>query len=152
GPAGVMVKVAAPDVLPPGPGLNTVTEAWPAEAMSEAGIAATSRVALTNVVVRSEPFQRTCELEATFEPVTVRLKPAPPAVADVGLRREMAGAGAGAVMVKVAAPEVPPPEPGLNTVTAACPVEATSAAGIAATRRVALTNVVVRSEPFQRTC
>jgi hypothetical protein len=36
------VKFNDPDVPPPGVGLNTVTERLPAEAMSDAGIAAVS--------------------------------------------------------------------------------------------------------------
>src|SRR5262245_44202391 len=54
-------------------------------------------------------------------------------------------------MVKVWRLEVPPPGAGLKTVTAAIPLVAMSADGIAAVSCVAETNVVGRSAPFQRT-
>ena len=47
------------DAPPPGAGLNTVTLAVPAVAMSANVIAAVSCVPLTYVVVRFSPFQRT---------------------------------------------------------------------------------------------
>ena len=55
------LKVRAADVPPPGAGENTVTCALPAVAMSAAGMAALNCVALTTVVVRSVPFQRTLD-------------------------------------------------------------------------------------------
>ena len=66
GPPVLIVKVVAPDVPPPGPGLNTVTEAWPADAMSDAEIDARNAIVLplessTGSVVRFDPFQRTTE-------------------------------------------------------------------------------------------
>src|SRR2546422_74420 len=63
-PGGVllsMVNTSALEVPPPGVGENTVTDAVPAVARSAAVTAAVSRVALTNVVVRAAPFQRTLE-------------------------------------------------------------------------------------------
>ncbi len=53
--------------------------------------------------------------------------------------------------VKFTGADVPPPGPGVNTVTCAVPTAATSAAEIAACRLVLLTNVVGRAAPFQRT-
>jgi hypothetical protein len=47
---------------------NTVTWAVPAAAMSEAGMVAVSWVAETNVVVRSDPFQRTTAPLTKLEP------------------------------------------------------------------------------------
>ncbi len=58
----LIVKVLVLDVPPPGAGLDTVTVAVPATAMSAAVIAAVNRVADTYVVVRFAPFQRTTEL------------------------------------------------------------------------------------------
>src|SRR2546425_5533778 len=55
------VKVCGFDVPPPGAGLNTVTCAVPATAMSAGGITAVSCVAETYVVARFAPFQRTTE-------------------------------------------------------------------------------------------
>src|SRR4029453_1931483 len=76
---GVIVKVCAVDTPPPGVGVNTVTDAVPAVAMSVAGIAAVSWVALTTVVVRAAPFHRTTELATKFDPVTVSVNAGPPA-------------------------------------------------------------------------
>lgn len=55
-------------------------------------------------------------------------------------------------MVKVRLLEVPPPGPGLVTVTCAVPTFAMSAAVIAACTCEPRTNVVVRFEPFHFTC
>lgn len=64
----------------------------------------------------------------------------------------MTGEGlAGLLIVKVAEFEVPPPGEGVDIVTWAVPVEATSAAEIAACNCVALTNVVWRLAPFHCT-
>ena len=79
------------EVPPPGVGLNTVTLAVPAMAMSEARIEAVSWVEETYVVVRSAPFQRTTELETKFVPFTVSVKAGPPAVAELGLRLVVVG-------------------------------------------------------------
>jgi hypothetical protein len=52
----LIVKVWALEVPPPGAGVNTVTWAVPANAMSKAEIAAVNRVEETYVVVRFAPF------------------------------------------------------------------------------------------------
>jgi hypothetical protein len=91
--AGLMVKVWAEEVPPPGVGLKTVTLAVPWVAMSEARIAAVSCEAETYVVVLSAPFQRTLEPEMKLLPVTVRVKADPPAVAELGLMLERLGTG-----------------------------------------------------------
>ncbi len=59
--------------------------------MSEAGIAAVNWVEETNVVVRSDPFQRTTEPVTKLLPLTVRVKAVPPALAVAGLRLVMVG-------------------------------------------------------------
>jgi hypothetical protein len=79
-----MVNVSAPEVPPAGVGVNTVTEAVPAVAMSLAGTAAVNCVALSGVVTSATPFHFTVEVLMKFVPVTVRVKPAPPAVAEEG--------------------------------------------------------------------
>src|SRR5882724_3947308 len=89
----VIVKVRAFEVPPPGLGLLTVMLAVPAVRMSLAGIEAVNWVALTKVVVRSNPFHRTVEAETKLVPVTVRVKPGNPASAELGLSPEIAGAG-----------------------------------------------------------
>ena len=136
---------------PPGAGFKTVTTAVPAVAMSLAGIAAERLVPLTNVVVRGELFHRTTEPEMKLLPLTVSVKPAPPAVAEFGLRLLTDGTGFGGVTVNVTPFEAPPPGPGLNTVTVRGPEVEMSLAGIAAVRLVVLPNVVVRFAPCQRT-
>jgi hypothetical protein len=72
-----------------------------------------------------------------LEPVTVKVKADPPAVADAGLIVVSTGAGLGAMIVKVCALDVPPPGVGLNTVTEAVPAVAMSAAVMAAVSCVA---------------
>jgi hypothetical protein len=89
----VMVNVWGPETPPPGAGLNTVTWAVPAVAMSEAGMVAVSCVGETKVVVRSEPFQRTTEPLTKLVPFTVRGKLAPPAAAELGLMLVVVGTG-----------------------------------------------------------
>jgi hypothetical protein len=88
-------------VPPPGAGLNTLTDAVPATALSAAGIAAVNRVAETYVVVRSAPFQRTTELDTKLVPFTVNVNALPPAVAEVGLRLVATGMGFALLIVKV---------------------------------------------------
>jgi hypothetical protein len=131
------VNVRALEVPPPGAGLNTVTWTVPAAAISEAEIAAVSCVEDINVVVRFDPFQRTIEPATKLVPLTVSVNPAPPEVADVGLKLEVVGAGL--LIVSVRALEVPPPGEAVNTVTEAVPAVAISDAGIAAVNRVAET-------------
>ena len=144
----------ATDVPPPGVGLKTVTCAVPAAAVSAANITAFSWVALTNVVARSFPFQRTTEPVTKLEPFTVIVRSGPPVAALAGVNDVKAGAGllpAGTLTTKVCMAEVPPPGPGVTTVTCALPAAAMSLAGIAAVNCVALPNVVVRFVPFHCT-
>ena len=82
--AALMVNVSGVDVPPPGVGVNTVTEAVPAVAMSPAGTAAVNCVALPKVVVRAVPFHCTTDVLMKFVPVKVNMKAGPPAVAEVG--------------------------------------------------------------------
>src|SRR5436309_15107698 len=145
----VMVKVRAPDVPPPGNGVNTVIWVVPAVVMSLEEMAARNSVLLTNVVVRSEPFQRTTDGAAKLAPLTVSVNPAPPAVALLG--ESEPAVGAGGLIVNVRALDVSPIGKKSNTVTCADPVRATSLAGIAARNSVLLTKVLVRFAPFQRT-
>ena len=66
-------------------GFEAVTCAVPAEAMSEAGMAAVNRVLLTNVVLRALPFHLTVAPGKKFVPFTVRLNAGPPTIALDGL-------------------------------------------------------------------
>ena len=98
-----IVKVKELEVPPPGAGLETATDAVPADAMSDALTAACNPPLETNVVVRAVPFHRTVEEEIKFVPLMVRVRLAAPAVADAGLKEVTVGAGFGF--------ELPPVEP-----------------------------------------
>ena len=101
-----------------------MTCAVPGAAISVAGIAAVNWVALTNVVVRSAPFQRTVEPATKFEPVTESVKAGPPADAFVGASEAKAGTElpvVGVLIVNVCVADVPPPGVGLNMLTCALP-------------------------------
>jgi hypothetical protein len=150
GPVGaVTVKVLAADVPPPGAGVATVTGTGPWVAMSAAEIVARSWVALTTVVGRAPPFQRTTDVATKPLPFTVSVSPVLPAGVLVG--DSVPATGTGAVTEKLTLPDVPPPGAGVETLTGTDPGVARSAAVMAARSRVALTKVVVRSAPFQRT-
>ncbi len=79
-------KISAFEVPPPGEGLNTLTWAVAAVAMSVAGIEAVNCVSLTKVVPRSLPFQRTTDLGTKFAPTTVKARDGPPAIELEGNR------------------------------------------------------------------
>src|SRR5262245_20864565 len=112
-----MVSERAPEVPPPGAGVNTVMLGFPAATISLAVMAAVSCVDETNVVVRLTPLTWTIEPLVKLEPVAVRVKAAPPAEAVVGLMLERIGAGVGAAMIRARGFEVPPPDPGVDTPT-----------------------------------
>lgn len=148
----LIVKVKPFDVPPPGEGLVTVTVTRSPDAMSLAGIATVNCVALTKVVVRALPFHCTVEPLMKFVPLTVSVKPVPPAVTAFGLKPVIVGMGFCAwPILKLTALDVPPPGAGLLTVTLDVPVVAMSVAGICAVSCVALTNAVVRALPFHCT-
>jgi xanthosine utilization system XapX-like protein len=147
--AALTVNVEAAEVPPPGAGFVTVTGKLPTAAMSATVIAAVTWVALTKVVVRAFPLNFTEEVETKPVPFTVRVKAAPPAVAPFGESEVIVGAGL--LIVKVCAPEVPPPGAGLVTVTFTEPAVAMSVARIAAVICVALTKVVALAAPLKFT-
>ena len=94
-----MVNVVALEVPPPGVGLNTVTWALPAVAMSDPRMLACKLVTrppgvTVGVVVRFDPFHLTMEYEVNVLPLTVRVKPDSPAVLLLGLSEVMTGNGA----------------------------------------------------------
>src|SRR5438477_80722 len=149
GPPALTGRLSAADVPPPGAAVVTVTLATPATARSVAGIAAVSWVALTKVVVRVAPFHLTVLPLTKPVPATVSVKAGPPTRALLGVRP--VSVGAGLFTVNVCAAEVPPPGAGVTTVTCGVPAVARSEAGIAAVSWVALTSVVVRAAPLQRT-
>jgi hypothetical protein len=114
--ATLTVNASTFDVPPPGAGVDTVTCGEPAVAMSVAEIIAWSRVAFTKVVGRPAPFHWTTDAGAKSVPVTVNVKPGPPAFALDGDSMPRMGAGFG-LIVSVAVLDVPPAGDGLKTVT-----------------------------------
>jgi hypothetical protein len=90
-----IVKVNGPEVPPPGAGVETVTIAVPAVAMSEVLIAASKLVLETKVVVRALPFHWTVEEEMKLVPVTVSVNAAPPATTELGFSEPVATEGLG---------------------------------------------------------
>jgi hypothetical protein len=149
--AAVTVKVRVADVPPPGAGVNTVTGTARAVARSLALSAMRSWVALTTVVARSAPFQR-ATVEATKPlPLRVSVVAALPETALAGDRLLSTGTGEVATTVNVRTADVPPPGAGVNTVTETARAVARSAVLRAMRSCVALTTVVVRVTPFQRT-
>lgn len=79
-------------------------------------------------------FHLTTELAIKFEPLTVNVNAAPPAVALVGLRLVSTGIGlpAGGFTVRLTELDNPPPGNGLKTVIGNEPPVCTSAAVICA--------------------
>jgi hypothetical protein len=75
------VKTKAFETPPFDPVLNTVTGTASADATSPASIVAVNCVAFTNVVVRVDPFHCTTDDDVKFEPLTVSVKGAAPALA-----------------------------------------------------------------------
>lgn len=149
GTAPVIVNVRAAEVPPPGEGLITVTLAVLAELMSVGAMAACKLVLETKVVERVLPFHWIVDVGTKFVPVTVNVKPAPPAGAEFGFTD--ATVGAGLSMVKVSALDVPPPGVGVETVTVTVPLVAMSTAVICACSWVLDTKVVGRALPFHCT-
>ena len=77
----------------------TVMLAVPAVTIRLVGTTAASCEELTKVVANEEAPQLTVASAVKFAPLTVSVKAAPPAVADAGLRLEMAGEGRAALMI-----------------------------------------------------
>lgn len=71
-------------------------------------------------MVREEPFQTTVEPDRKPEPLIIRVKLGPPAVAEFGLRAEIAGVGA--LIVKLSVFDVVPS--GFRTLMLMLPCEA----------------------------
>jgi hypothetical protein len=95
GAGAAIVKTSGFEVPPPGEGLETATLAAPAEAMSEAEMAAVTVADETKVVARALPVQVTEAPGTKSEPVTVRVRAAPPAVAELGESEASDGTGFG---------------------------------------------------------
>jgi len=93
GNGSLIVNVIAADTPPPGAEFNTVTAAVPPTAISMAGTTAVSCVPLTTVVASATPFHFTTVPATKFVPVSVSVKPAPPAFAVVGESIARTGCG-----------------------------------------------------------
>jgi hypothetical protein len=91
---GLMVKVSAPDVPPPGEGVDTLTGTEAAVASSLAAMSACSWLALTSLVVRTAPFHRTTEEATKPLPLTVSVNGPLPAIVEAGDRLVITGTGA----------------------------------------------------------
>jgi hypothetical protein len=113
--------------------------------MSLAEIAMVSCVELTNAVDRAVPLKFTMEPVTKFDPFTVRVNPAAPATALVGLIDEIVGEGLNTVNSTEV--EAPPPGSGLKTKTTPVPPLAMSLLRISALSCVVLTNVAFRACP-----
>ena len=144
--------------------MNTLTLAEPGVAMSVAGTFAVKLVLLTKVVVSGPEFHAIVEPGVwttlftimgakKFEPFTVSMKAPLPEAALAGERLVIEGPPfCTAFIAKVAASEGPPGS-GFVTVTAAMPELATSVARIdTASCKVVAFTLLVRIEPFQKTC
>src|SRR5712691_8362469 len=87
-----MVKVSGADSPPLSFGSKTVSEKLPAATISVASIAVFNCVESTNAVVLSRPLTRITKPLTNPVPLTVRLNPAPPAIALEGERLLTLGA------------------------------------------------------------
>jgi hypothetical protein len=98
----VIGKKATLEVPPPGPGLNTVTDAVPAVATKDDGTAAVNCELLTKVVVSALPLKLTVLLGPNPVPFTVSVNPAPPGATLIGERLSVKGTGLVSAKVLVA--------------------------------------------------
>lgn len=138
---GVIVKVCAVLVPPPGNGVKTVTATVPAEMILVAGTTAVNCVGLIKVVTRAAPFQLITEPLIKSVPVTVNVNAVLPAIVVFGLIAVSTGGGLLTIMlliVKSSEPLVPPPGAPENTVIFAVPAVAIFAAGMDAVNCVEL--------------
>ena len=137
--------------MPPPAGFVTVTFTVPAVVMSAAGMVATTCVLVTDEGVIAGLVPKFTVAPATNPvPVRVKVKAAPPRMAEVGARDVSAGPEAG-LIVNDRLPDVPPPGAGFVTLTVAVPAVVISAAVIAAVNCVALTKVVALAAPLNFT-
>lgn len=114
-----IVKDASVELTPE---LDTVIEAVPADAISEAGMMAVNCVELTNVVLRADPFQLMTDAFTPFTkfvPITVRVNPAGlhDGVVFDEVVEDDKDVMVGGRIVNGSPPEVPPPGPIVSTLT-----------------------------------
>jgi hypothetical protein len=145
----LIVNVCAFEVPPPGVGFTTVMDAVPAVAISPAVIAAVTVVLEMKVVARAKPLKSTVEDALKLVPVTVSVRPFPPAMVEVGEIEIVVGTGL--LTVSVCAPDVPPPGPGFTTVMESVPPTVISAAGTVMVTVVLEISVVTNGTPLKST-
>ena len=121
------VNVAPAEVPPPGVGLKTVTSLLPSETTSVAPISAFSCELFTNVVGRSDPFQRTTDVGTKSEPCTASVNAAPPKDVPPGDKEVRVGCGFGVTAMVTA---LDASVPGLLTVIESVPIVVRPAAGM----------------------
>jgi hypothetical protein len=119
---GMTAKKSEPEVTPPT--LTDIATVPPVEISADATVAVNWEV-LTTVVGRDMPFHCTTADGRNPLPLTVSVKPAPPAPTDVGVIAEIVGP-----TEKIAEFEAAPP--GFTTEIVISPAEAISAAGTTA--------------------
>jgi hypothetical protein len=143
GEPGLTTKVSEFDVVPPG--VPTLTVALPLPAIALAGTDAVSCVALLKLLVRDAPFHNTTSPEVKLLPLTVSVKPGPPATAFAGEREFSAGTAV--IIAKLKVFDVAPLE--VLTLIDSVPGLAIDAAGTDAVSCVVPAKTVVSGEPFQ---
>ena len=111
--------------------------------MTLAGTKAVNCVALTKVVASTELTICTVAPDTNPVPFIVRVKPALPAVTELGFSEVMLGFGG--PMVKITLLETIPPD---STVTVPVPGKAYKLVGARAVNWVELTKVVPNTDPF----
>jgi len=145
--ADVIVKVSELDAAPPG--FRTVTDADPGAAIRLAGTCAVNCDELTKLVPdNADPFHTICAPDKNPCPLSVNVKAAPPAIAEVGLNVDIGGEAtfeiANGSTFDVALVPL-----GLMIVILTVPEPAISPALTIAVNCEELTNVVGSSPPFQ---
>src|SRR5258707_13303933 len=108
--------------------------AGPTVVRSDAGTVAVRCAASTKLVASGTPLQFTAEAATKSLPPTARVNGGLPEAALDGTRVETAGTGFKGLIVKVSAPDVPPPGVGLNTATLAGPTAVKFDAGTVAVK------------------
>jgi hypothetical protein len=121
-----------------GPGLTTVTQAVPGEAMFAAGTVAVSSSPPTKVVASATPFQLTVAPEAKPVPLTVRVNPGPPGATLVGASGWLMNGTGFAAVVPVPAKLTVCGLPGALSVIVMAPLLLPSAVGVKVTEMAQL--------------
>jgi hypothetical protein len=120
-------------------------DSLPATVSSELFTVAVNSVPLTAVVGRADPFQRTTAPEVKFDPITIKVNEALPALTEVCERLEITGADGGAAGAMVSV-RVPVPVP-LLLVALSATADVPAAAGVPEIDPVVLFTVSPEGSP-----